>query len=222
MLVHRLLKAMGAVVDADMARCLYAGLVTDTRNFRDAGRGRPPARRRADRGRRGPAHPGHTDHGHPPVPVAGGAGGAAARTPSWIRRRRAGSGWCTPSSPRPTWPGSARRRSTASSTPLRTAAEAEVAAVFKQVGADPVDDLVAVARPGGRRRGGEGARRRGASAGGGCDRWRARRGKRSRRCVPSCRTGCRKTGVNRRIPGVKSRRVVQGRGVDGRKAEVVP
>jgi bifunctional oligoribonuclease and PAP phosphatase NrnA len=38
-LVHRLLKEMNAVVDADMARCLYAGLVTDTRNFRDAGPG---------------------------------------------------------------------------------------------------------------------------------------------------------------------------------------
>ena len=37
LLVDRLLKAMGAVVDADMARCLFAGLVTDTRNFRDAG-----------------------------------------------------------------------------------------------------------------------------------------------------------------------------------------
>lgn len=37
LLVDRLLKEMGAVVDADMARCLFAGLVTDTRNFRDAG-----------------------------------------------------------------------------------------------------------------------------------------------------------------------------------------
>ena len=37
LLVDRLLKAMGAVIDADMARCLFAGLVTDTRNFRDAG-----------------------------------------------------------------------------------------------------------------------------------------------------------------------------------------
>ena len=31
------MKEMNAVVDADMARCLFAGLVTDTRNFRDAG-----------------------------------------------------------------------------------------------------------------------------------------------------------------------------------------
>lgn len=37
LLVDRLLTEMGAVVDADMARCLFAGLVTDTRNFRDAG-----------------------------------------------------------------------------------------------------------------------------------------------------------------------------------------
>ena len=37
LLVDRVLKEMGAVVDADMARCLFAGLVTDTRNFRDAG-----------------------------------------------------------------------------------------------------------------------------------------------------------------------------------------
>jgi phosphoesterase RecJ-like protein len=36
-LVHRLLRAMDEVPDRDMARCLYAGLVTDTRNFRDAG-----------------------------------------------------------------------------------------------------------------------------------------------------------------------------------------
>jgi bifunctional oligoribonuclease and PAP phosphatase NrnA len=36
-LVHALLRAMGESVDGDMARCLYAGLVTDTRNFRDAG-----------------------------------------------------------------------------------------------------------------------------------------------------------------------------------------
>lgn len=37
LLVHRLLGVMGEPVDPDMARCLYAGLVTDTRNFRDAG-----------------------------------------------------------------------------------------------------------------------------------------------------------------------------------------
>lgn len=36
-LVDGLLRAMGETVDRDMARCLYAGLVTDTRNFRDAG-----------------------------------------------------------------------------------------------------------------------------------------------------------------------------------------
>jgi phosphoesterase RecJ-like protein len=37
MLVHRLLTVMDVPVDCDMARCLFAGLVTDTRNFRDAG-----------------------------------------------------------------------------------------------------------------------------------------------------------------------------------------
>jgi bifunctional oligoribonuclease and PAP phosphatase NrnA len=37
MLVHGLLRTMGEEVDENMARCLYAGLVTDTRNFRDAG-----------------------------------------------------------------------------------------------------------------------------------------------------------------------------------------
>lgn len=37
-LVHRVLTAMGVVLDADLARCLYAGLVTDTRGFRTAGR----------------------------------------------------------------------------------------------------------------------------------------------------------------------------------------
>lgn len=37
LLVHQLLGVMGEAVDPDMARCLYAGLVTDTRNFRDAG-----------------------------------------------------------------------------------------------------------------------------------------------------------------------------------------
>ena len=36
-LVHRLLGAMHEAMDPGMARCLYAGLVTDTRNFRDAG-----------------------------------------------------------------------------------------------------------------------------------------------------------------------------------------
>jgi phosphoesterase RecJ-like protein len=36
-LVHRLLEALGAPLDADIARCLYAGLVTDTRGFRTAG-----------------------------------------------------------------------------------------------------------------------------------------------------------------------------------------
>lgn len=35
--VRRLLAAMGAPLDADVARCLYAGLVTDTRNFLTAG-----------------------------------------------------------------------------------------------------------------------------------------------------------------------------------------
>jgi phosphoesterase RecJ-like protein len=37
LLVHRVLVEMGAPVDADVARCLYAGLVTDTRGFRTAG-----------------------------------------------------------------------------------------------------------------------------------------------------------------------------------------
>jgi bifunctional oligoribonuclease and PAP phosphatase NrnA len=36
-LAHRVLVEMGAPIDADMARCLYAGLVTDTRGFRTAG-----------------------------------------------------------------------------------------------------------------------------------------------------------------------------------------
>jgi phosphoesterase RecJ-like protein len=36
-LVHRVLVAMGEPIDADIARCLYAGLVTDTRGFRTAG-----------------------------------------------------------------------------------------------------------------------------------------------------------------------------------------
>jgi bifunctional oligoribonuclease and PAP phosphatase NrnA len=36
-LAHRVLTEMGAPIDADVARCLYAGLVTDTRGFRTAG-----------------------------------------------------------------------------------------------------------------------------------------------------------------------------------------
>jgi phosphoesterase RecJ-like protein len=36
-LAHQVLVAMGAPLDADVARCLYAGLVTDTRGFRTAG-----------------------------------------------------------------------------------------------------------------------------------------------------------------------------------------
>lgn len=36
LIVLRLLDALGAAVDADIARCLYAGLVTDTRSFRHA------------------------------------------------------------------------------------------------------------------------------------------------------------------------------------------
>lgn len=36
-LVHRILVAIGAPLDVDVARCLYAGLVTDTRGFRTAG-----------------------------------------------------------------------------------------------------------------------------------------------------------------------------------------
>jgi bifunctional oligoribonuclease and PAP phosphatase NrnA len=36
---HRLLVEMGALIDPDVARCLYAGLVTDTRGFRAAGSG---------------------------------------------------------------------------------------------------------------------------------------------------------------------------------------
>jgi phosphoesterase RecJ-like protein len=36
-LVHRILVAMGGALDVDVARCLYAGLVTDTRGFRTAG-----------------------------------------------------------------------------------------------------------------------------------------------------------------------------------------
>jgi phosphoesterase RecJ-like protein len=36
-LAHRVLVAMGTELDVDVARCLYAGLVTDTRGFRTAG-----------------------------------------------------------------------------------------------------------------------------------------------------------------------------------------
>jgi bifunctional oligoribonuclease and PAP phosphatase NrnA len=36
-LAHRVLVQMGARLDVDVARCLYAGLVTDTRGFRTAG-----------------------------------------------------------------------------------------------------------------------------------------------------------------------------------------
>lgn len=36
-IVRKVLAAMGAPLDADVARCLYAGLVTDTRGFRTAG-----------------------------------------------------------------------------------------------------------------------------------------------------------------------------------------
>ncbi len=36
-LVRRVLAAMGQPLDVDLARCLYAGLVTDTRGFRTAG-----------------------------------------------------------------------------------------------------------------------------------------------------------------------------------------
>jgi phosphoesterase RecJ-like protein len=36
-LAHQVLVAMGAPIDADVARCLYAGLVTDTSGFRRAG-----------------------------------------------------------------------------------------------------------------------------------------------------------------------------------------
>lgn len=43
-LAHRVLVAMGAELDLDVARCLYAGLVTDTRGFRSAG---PAAHRMA-------------------------------------------------------------------------------------------------------------------------------------------------------------------------------
>lgn len=37
LLAHRVLVAMGEPLDLDVARCLYAGLVTDTRGFRTAG-----------------------------------------------------------------------------------------------------------------------------------------------------------------------------------------
>ena len=36
-LAHKILEALGVPVDVDIARCLYAGLVTDTRGFRTAG-----------------------------------------------------------------------------------------------------------------------------------------------------------------------------------------
>ncbi|MBA8823359.1 phosphoesterase RecJ-like protein [Saccharopolyspora lacisalsi] len=39
LLVLRLMDEMGATVDLEPARCLYAGLVTDTRSFRNAGPG---------------------------------------------------------------------------------------------------------------------------------------------------------------------------------------
>ncbi len=38
-LAHRVLVALGAPIDPDVASCLYAGLVTDTRGFRTAGPG---------------------------------------------------------------------------------------------------------------------------------------------------------------------------------------
>ncbi len=115
-LAHRLLRAMGEAPDRDMARCLYAGLVTDTRNFRDAG---PGAHRLAAELIEAGADP-HAlvtpimdTHPFPWFTVLA----DLLRGPSWTRPRRRGSAWSTRWSRPSTWRGSARRRSTAWSTP---------------------------------------------------------------------------------------------------------
>jgi len=115
-LVHGLLRAMGEMLDRDIARCLYAGLVTDTRNFRDAGPARTgspqsssrPGRTRARSSRRSWTRTRSPGSRCWPISCA---------PPSWTRRRPADSAWCTPSSRPSTWHGSARRRSTAWWTP---------------------------------------------------------------------------------------------------------
>ena len=134
-LVHRLLDAMGVPLDADMARCLYAGLVTDTRTSATAGRGRAPARRRADRGRGDPHSLVTAADGHPPVRLAGRARRSCCERAVLDPAAAGGLGLVHTIGPAAgRRPVPAPRRSTASSTSLRTAAEAEVAAVFKQVG----------------------------------------------------------------------------------------
>ena len=165
MLVHRLLQEMGEAVDADMARCLYAGLVTDTRNFRDAG---PAAHRLAAELIEAGADP-HSlvtpimdTHPFPWLAVLA----------ELLRRRRARPGGGQrarpgahrhPGGPRgavPAGGGRRRRRHPAHRGRGRGGGGVQAGR------ADPVDDLAAVAGPGGRRRGGEGARRRRASDGG--------------------------------------------------------
>ena len=103
--------------------------------------------------------PGAADHGHPSVRLARGARpalGAPCSSPT----RRAGSAWCTPSSPRPTSAGSASRRSTASSTSCGPRRRPRSRPCSSRSGG-PRGRVAAVQGPGRRRRG------RGALGGGG-------------------------------------------------------
>jgi len=132
-LVHEVLAAMGVAVDADIARCLYAGLVTDTRGFRTAGRAAHLlAADLISAGVHPPEVVGPLMDTHPfgwlaalggiiagaqlEVDEAGGLGLVHARVPFEISSRF-----------RPTEVDSVIDV-------VRTAGEAEVAAVFKQVG----------------------------------------------------------------------------------------
>ena len=125
--VRRLLAAMDVPLDADVARCIYAGLVTDTSNFVTAGESAHRLAAELIAAGVQAAAAGAVADVHPPARLAGragsdaGAGGAGAgrgrragpgahhragrgrRTGSAPRRWTAWSTWCAPR-PRPRWP----------------------------------------------------------------------------------------------------------------------
>ena len=222
--VRRLLAAMDVPLDADVARCIYAGLVTDTSSFITAGESahRLAAELVAAGVDAEPLVRSLMDT-HPYAWLAA-LGRALERRGAGAGRRRRARAWCTPRC-RSRDVDRFRTEDVDSVVDMvRTTAEAEVAAVFKQVGRDAVDHLAALRRPDRRGRGGRPARRRRASAARPASPGTAPRTRCWRRCAPRWRrsrprrrrarrrlTGCRRPGAVRApIAGGHAQRTADG------------
>ena len=138
-IVRRLLAAMGVPLDADVARCLYAGLVTDTSSFVTAGESAHRLAAELVAAGVDAAAAGAPADGHPPARLARRARPGCCSDAVLEPDAAGGLGLVHTTVPRADVDRFRTEEVDSVVDMVRTTAEAEVAAVLKQVGRDAVD-----------------------------------------------------------------------------------